>query len=269
MAVLFEAEAPVAPAGETVADAAHARMRADILFGQLAPGERLRLDEASRRYGVGVGTMRELLNRLATEGLVVAEAQRGFEVAPATPSEFREIAALRLLLEGHALAQSFAAGDLDWEARVVAAHHKLAVTEGRLLAGAETDLTTVRQLDRAFHQTLVSACGSRVLMETLRSVHDRYLRYLTIAVIFRGEVSIGEHAALRDCALARDARRATEILKVHVGSCVEGALGDEPPAWASGALPTRSSPRPSPRPAPSPGVARPRRRKPQQAGTQG
>ncbi len=65
--------------------------------------------------------MRELLNRLASEGLVVAEAQRGFEVAPASATEFREIAALRLLLEGHALALSFAAGDLDWEARVVAA----------------------------------------------------------------------------------------------------------------------------------------------------
>lgn len=248
------AETATAPGGETVGDVVHARIRADILFGQLAPGERLRLDEASRRYGVSIGTMRELLNRLASEGLVVAEAQRGFEVAPASPSEFREIAALRLLLEGHALALSFAAGDLDWEARVVAAHHKLAVTENRMLTGAETDPTLVRQCDRAFHQTLTSACGSRVLMETLRSVHDRYLRYLTIAVIFRGEISIREHAALLDCALTRDAARATEILKVHIGSCLEHALADGPPMWASEGVPPGSSGA-----APAARTARPRR----------
>ncbi|AWB23796.1 GntR family transcriptional regulator [Methylobacterium currus] len=220
--------------GETVGDVAYARIRADILFGQRAPGERLRLDEASRRYGVSVGTMRELLNRLASEGLVVAEAQRGFEVAPASAAEFREIAALRQLLEGHALALSFATGDLDWEARVVAAHHKLAVTEHRMLTRTDSDPTLVRQCDRAFHQALTSACGSRVLLETLGSIHDRYLRYLSLAAIFRGEQSIQEHADLLACALARDAERATRILKVHIDSCLDYALADGPPAWASG-----------------------------------
>ena len=219
-------------AGETVGDVVYARIRADILFGHLAPGERLRLDEASRRYGASVGTMRELLSRLASEGLVVAEGQRGFQVAPASPSEFREVAALRMLLEGHALSLSFAAGDLDWEARVVAAHHKLAVLESRMLAGTETDLTLIRQSDREFHRALISACGSRLLMDTYASVHDRYLRYLTIAVLFRGEISVGEHADLLDCALQRDARRATDILKLHIGSCVEHALADGTPEWA-------------------------------------
>lgn len=222
------------PGGETVGDVAYARIRADILFGQRAPGERLRLDEASRRYGVSVGTMRELLNRLVSEGLVVAEAQRGFEVAPASAAEFREIAALRQLLEGHALALSFAAGDLDWEARVVAAHHKLAVTEQRMLAAADADPTLVRHCDRAFHQALASACGSRVLIETLGSIHDRYLRYLSLAAIVRGERSIQEHADLLACALARDAARATGILKVHIDGCLDHALAGGPPAWASG-----------------------------------
>lgn len=233
-------------ASESVGDAVYARVRTDILFGQLAPGERLRLDEASRRYSVSIGTMRELLNRLASEGLVVAEAQRGFEVAPASPTEFREIVALRLLLEGHALALSFAAGDLDWEARVVAAHHKLAVTESRMLSGADTDPRLVRQCDRAFHQALISACGSRVLMETHSSIHDRYMRYLTLAVSFRGEVSVREHAELLDCALARDARRATAILKVHIESCLEHALGKEAPDWATEAAPRDAGPRARP-----------------------
>jgi GntR family transcriptional regulator, carbon starvation induced regulator len=220
-------------AGETVGDIVYARIRSDILFGHLAPGERLRLDEASRRYGASIGTMRELLNRLASEGLVVAEGQRGFEVAPASPAEFREVAELRLLLEGHAISLSFASGDLDWEGRVVAAHHKLSVLEARMLSGQDDDLALLRQYDRAFHRALISACGSRVLMETYASVHDRYLRYLTIAVTFRGRISVDEHADLLKCALARDSHRATEILKVHIGSCVEHGLADGALDWPS------------------------------------
>ena len=70
-----------------------------------------------------------ILNRLTSEGLVLAEGQRGFEVAPVSAANLKELAALRMLLEGHALEQSFAAGDMEWEGRVVAAHHKLARME--------------------------------------------------------------------------------------------------------------------------------------------
>ena len=50
-------------------------------------------------YGVGIGTLREILSRLSAEGLVLAEGQRGFEVPPVTARELRELAELRLLLE--------------------------------------------------------------------------------------------------------------------------------------------------------------------------
>lgn len=220
--------------GESVSDVAYARIRADILFGHLAPGERLRLDAASGRYGASIGTVRELLSRLVSEGLVVAEGQRGFEVAPVSPAEFREIAALRLLLEGHALTQSFAAGDLNWEGRVVAAHHKLSVLETRMLRGKDADPVLWKQYDREFHGTLVSACGSRSLVTTHAAVYDKYLRYQMIAIVFRGEDAAAEHSELVRCALARDAARATEILRQHIESCVAYALTDDPPAWARG-----------------------------------
>lgn len=219
--------------GETVSDVAYARIRADILFGHLAPGERLRLDASSRRYGASVSTMRELLNRLASEGLVLAEGQRGFQVAPVSPSEFREVGALRLLLETHALTQSFASGDLDWEARVVAAHHKLSVTEGRMIEGAGADPVSWKQCDREFHQALISACGSNVLMAAHSSVYDKYLRYQMIAIVFRGEAAAREHGILLDCALTRDAHRANATLKTHIESCLDHALSGDPPGWAA------------------------------------
>ena len=66
----------------TAGEAAYARLRADIVCGRFAPGQRLRLDRMREAYGVAVGTLREILSRLAAEGLVLAEGQRGFEVPP-------------------------------------------------------------------------------------------------------------------------------------------------------------------------------------------
>src|SRR5215208_2698694 len=119
---------------DSVGEKTWRRIRADIVFGKLAPGEKLKLDRLKEDYGASVGTLRELLARLASEGLVVAEGQRGFEVASVSAENLREIAALRLLLEAHALEQSFRAGDMDWEGRVVSAYHKLSAIEKRLLA---------------------------------------------------------------------------------------------------------------------------------------
>lgn len=226
--------------GETIGEIAYSRLRTDLLFGRLVPGERLRLDAISSRYDVSVSTMRELLNRLASEGLILAEGQRGFAVAPVSATEFREIGELRLLIESHAMARSFAAGDLEWEGNVVAAHHRLAVTEARMIGRGEGDPELWKRCDRAFHQALISACGSRALMMTHASVFDKYLRYQVLAVVFRGKVAAREHGALLDCALARDVRRAGEILRAHIEDCITFVLAADPPLLRS--RPSSTSP---------------------------
>jgi len=116
---------------QSLAQTTYARMRADVIFGELAPAARLRMDELRARYGVSVPTLREALSRLASEGLVVAEDQRGFAVAPISDANLRELAGLRTLIEVHALERSFQAGDTEWKAQVVAAHHKLSRIEQR------------------------------------------------------------------------------------------------------------------------------------------
>jgi DNA-binding GntR family transcriptional regulator len=204
----------------SVGETAYQRIRGDIVFGRIPPGQKLRLDRMKAEYGVGISTLREILTRLAAEGLVLAEGQRGFEVPPITAQNLRELAELRLVLESHALRRSFADGDMEWEGRVVAAHHKLEATEQLLLAGErETELW--KRYDSEFHQALISACGSRELMAAHASAFERYLRYLMIAFCFRGETAVAEHRALRDAALARDAERASDVLAHHIGGCID------------------------------------------------
>ena len=207
-----------------ISDRIYSRIRTDVILGRLAPGQRLTLDRMRNAYGTSVGTLREVLNRLASEGFVAAEGARGFEVAAASVENLRELADMRLLLERHALRESFEAGDIEWEGRVVAAHHKLATTEKRMLAGDASESEAWKRYDAAFHNALISACGSKLLLDTHAAVYDKYLRYLVLANVFRGRVAVNEHRKLLECALARDWKGAQRTLDAHVRDCVASIM---------------------------------------------
>jgi GntR family carbon starvation induced transcriptional regulator len=208
---------------ETIGDDGYRRIRADIVLGRLHAGQKLKLDGLKESYGVSISTLREILSRLASECLVVAEGRRGFEVAPVSAENLKELAELRLLLEGHAMEASFARADMEWEGRVVAAHHKLAATE-RLMSSNIGEPDQWKRYDSEFHQQLISNCGSRSLMEAHAAVFDRYFRYQMIALNYRGEEPARQHQALLTCALARDIVRAKSVLLDHVNGCVAHAF---------------------------------------------
>ena len=201
-------------------DSGYQRIRSDIIFGVLTPAGRLKLDAMKEDYGLSISTLREILNRLTSEGFVVAEGQRGFEVAPISIQNLRELADLRILLEHHAMAESFRAGDVEWEGRVVSAHHKLAATERTVLKEGD-DPELRKRYDGEFHQALISSCGSRELMHTHSIVFDKYFRY---ALRYRGTETINQHKALLECALKRDIKNARAVLTDHINGCVAHAL---------------------------------------------
>lgn len=230
-----------AATAETIGETVYRRIRSDIIFGVLAPGQKLRLEKVSESYGTSVSTLRELLNRMCSEGLIVAEGQRGFEVASVSAEDFKQVAALRLLLENHAIEQSFTAGDLNWEGRVVSAHHKLAVMEKRMLQGQDNSQELWKQCDWDFHHALISACGSDVLLSVHALIYDRYLRYQMIAVVFRGEIAAREHQALLESALNRDWKKAQTIMISHIQGCVDHALREDHAGVFGGSKPVTVS----------------------------
>jgi DNA-binding GntR family transcriptional regulator len=218
LTILEHSQAPL-----SAGDSGYQRIRSDIIFGVLTPSGRLKLESMKEDYGVSVSTLREILNRLASEGFVVAEGQRGFEVAPVSIQNLRELAQLRILLEHHAMTESFRAGDMEWEGRVVSAHHKLAATERAILTEGD-DPELRKRYDGEFHQSLISSCGSRELMHTHSIVFDKYFRY---ALQYRGSATVAQHKALLDCALKRDVDGAKSILTDHINGCVAHALSSE------------------------------------------
>lgn len=221
--------------GAGVADVTLRRIRDDIIAGVLPPGRKLRLEQLKGQYGASISTLREILSRLASENLVSAEGQRGFEVAAATVDNLREVADLRLLMESHALRLSLTNGDLDWEGAVVAAHHKLSVVEAQLLNGDMARTAQWVRYDFAFHYALISACGSRSLLDLHATVFDRFIRYHMLAASFRGAPVIDDHRALFELAMQRDVERCIDKLTNHIRSGVDYVV-------STGRIPTIKGP---------------------------
>jgi GntR family carbon starvation induced transcriptional regulator len=69
-------------ARKTLSESAYDALRDDIIRGRLEPEEKLRIEELRQKYATGASPLREALNRLAGEGFVTTEGQRGFRVAP-------------------------------------------------------------------------------------------------------------------------------------------------------------------------------------------
>lgn len=110
---------------------------------------------------------------------------------------------------------------MEWEGKVVAAHHKLAAMERRMSARERSHAQTGKRYDREFHHALICACSSQVLLEMHAHIYDRYLRYQTVAAVYRGDVASDEHRRPLDCALDRDWKDAQGTLTKHVQDCVK------------------------------------------------
>ena len=191
-------------------------IKCDIIFGHLATGAKLKLDGLRNRYACSMLTLRETLNRLASDGFVDAPDQRGFFVRPVSVYDLIELANLRVLLDCHALRLSVATGDTNWEGNLVATHHNLHPMEQRMLVGDQSQKEDWRRYDWGFHLALIEACGSQNLLSLQAVLYDKYLRYQMLVLTYRGEEAVNEHDAMFKAVLERKVDLCAEILEQHI-----------------------------------------------------
>ena len=84
---------------DTLALRAYRQLRVDIIRGIRAPEERLRLEMLKTVYGIGPTPLREALQKLSADGLIIFEGNRGFMVAPLSVEEFEDLNTARTALE--------------------------------------------------------------------------------------------------------------------------------------------------------------------------
>ncbi len=208
----------------TVGATAYEQIKRDIIFGVLKPDSKLKLGDMKARYKASVSTIRETLSRLASDGFVIAEEQRGFFVAPVSKEDLVEIAELRILLECTALKTSVELGDTEWEANLVAAYHKLQLIETKILAGDDGNTELWKRYDCEFHYALISACNSANLLSLHSVLFDKYLRYQILVLTNRGTEAVKEHKTMFNAALKRDSEKLQKVLTTHITRGLKHAL---------------------------------------------
>jgi GntR family carbon starvation induced transcriptional regulator len=207
---------------------AYERIRADVVAGRLSPGEKLLNDAMKREYGIGGSPMREAFMRLAADGLLYNEGQKGFRVVSATAAELVDVGKVRLDLELKALSEAIREGGVDWEVSVVSQFQRLqhALTSfSKDPAGYADQWETTH---RAFHFSLLQGCNSPWLMHFCDRIYDQTERYRRLYTRYENipPPLISGHKEIMEAALARDVAKSSMLLGRHIVGAIRQTLKD-------------------------------------------
>ena len=233
-----------APASLTSASLVYERLRNDILSSALPASAKLRIDSLKERYGVGPIPLREALNRLLSEGFVALQDRKGFYVPAVSLAELRELTDTRCWLNEIVIREALRAGDVRWEERVVLAGHYLSRTPRTPATDNEVINHEWERRHRDFHIALVEACPSHWLRDyhaNLFDSADRYRhQYLSAAAPVGARDVNGEHLAMQELALNRDASGLLQLYNHHIEQTSQIIIGSVEPAARGSKLAAKS-----------------------------
>ncbi|WP_298261142.1 GntR family transcriptional regulator [uncultured Litoreibacter sp.] len=191
-----------------------------LVTAQFGHGEKLKSEELRQTYGCSANTIREVLFRLSTAGLVAFEEQRGFRARRTSKERQHDLTQFRILLEQEGASLSMKHGDIEWEARLSAAHHKISHIESEVRrAGTVVHVLALwSNAEWEFHDTLISACQSPLLRETYKTIYDQFRQQLVSRDTNYGYYieNIEEHRAILEAALARDEPSCRKHIRDHL-----------------------------------------------------
>ncbi|MBM9509124.1 GntR family transcriptional regulator [Actinacidiphila acididurans] len=204
-------------------------VRREILDFRLRPGERLIERELMERLGVSRATVREVVVRLESEGLVTTVPQRGAIVTVLTVAEAADIYELRVVLEMLA-ARRFVERATDEQVRRL----RQVYDDLAALSVAPDDTLGMLRAKDAFYAILLEGAASPVLTWTLTGLQSRVrlLRGASLSVPGRAASSLEEIHAIVRSVEARDAEAAAEASATHIRNAARiglARMSEEPP----------------------------------------
>jgi DNA-binding GntR family transcriptional regulator len=193
------------------------RLRADLLIGYWRPGQKLLMHQLRERYESGASPLRESLNRLAHEGLVVHNDQRGFVAASASTEALADLVRTRIEVESLLLEKSFAKREAAWEEGIVLAFHRLSRTPRSVQADSYEENPEWERLHRAFHFSLLGGAGAPLLLAFAEQLYDQAYRYRQLAArsAYKRRHELDEHRALFDAVIGHRLDEARTLMVAH------------------------------------------------------
>ncbi|MGH3165223.1 MAG: GntR family transcriptional regulator [Trebonia sp.] len=215
---------PPAPIGRVAAplrDQVLDVVRRGILDFKLRPGQRLIERELMEQLGVSRATVREVIARLASEGLVTNIPQRGAIVTVLSEEEAADIYEMRVALEGMATRRF-----IERATPRKVAELRTAFEDYAAAAPTEGDnLGRLRAKD-GFYKVLFEGAASEPLTQMLTMLQSRVrlLRWTSLSVPGRAQATVDEMRAIVDAIEAKDPDAAAEACARHVRNAAATAL---------------------------------------------
>lgn len=207
------------PTAQLIAD----QLREQIVQGMFRPGEQINESVLASQLNTSRGPVREALQRLCQEGILVSRRNRGVFVLELAIDDIKEIYAVREAVETTAADALLDAGQeqVDDTCQVLTT-----VIEDMAKQVAASDWQAIARLDMQFHTAFVSGAGNTRLIriyETLAA--ESRMCILNLAVAYpRIDVLVQEHQNLLDLLAAGDREALHEAIARHMQKAVEDLM---------------------------------------------
>lgn len=208
----------------TLAERAFAALHDGIVSGQLAPGQRLRIDELAAVLQVSHLPIREAIRQLESRGLVQHTPHRGARVTELSLDDLRQLYDARLLIEPEVIRRAAAKFT---QADATTARELL----DRYTLGSERlDPAALWQAHTDFHFALYTACGSNWFIRLVTPLWESSQRYRlsipTLSAAQRNAEAAVEHELLLAACIAHDSERAAIVLHDHLAKTANLIIGE-------------------------------------------
>lgn len=194
----------------TLKDVVAATLRKAILEGKLEPGQPLVQDQIAKELNISRMPVREALNLLESEGLIVNLPYRGSVVARFTAQDIREIYKVRELLEVYATRQ--AARNITPNALDELSDLMNQMAE--CLKGGDQE--KYASLDRRYHQLIFESSGNNRLVQLINQIWKGFPLYLAYSIPGRIERSHAEQTKVLDAIRQGDAEMAAHYSREQI-----------------------------------------------------
>jgi GntR family transcriptional regulator, rspAB operon transcriptional repressor len=210
-------------AGESAATRIERELRGAIIDLTIRPGERLSEAEIAERYQVSRQPVREAFIGLARAGLVRVEPQRGTLVMKLSIRRMLDARFIREALELAIMRRACA----HFEPHYLQTAHLL--IEEQALAAEAGDHTTFRRLDAMFHAAMAEGAGCLAAWRVIEAEKAHMDRVCTLTLHSAETMRplVGQHRAILDAVIARDAPAAMAAVQTHLSEILAQAAGVE------------------------------------------
>lgn len=203
------------------------RFQEDILSGEIKPGQAIVETEVAHRFGVSRAPVREALQILANQGLVVTEPYKGTFVRRFERRDVQEAYAMRTVLETFAVRRVFEGDTTD-----VARELRRICDEMQAHADAG-DWRAVSEVDDRFHETLIRAADQRILERFWNDINFRVRQIMALRNLKNDDIRqiVANHLPIVEAIEAGDEEAALARVADHVATAgdlmMENTLFDD------------------------------------------